>query len=352
MSKTPISVCIIAKNEERYLKGCLETLLPYDFEIIVVDTGSTDKTVEIAKQFTQNVYFFEWIDDFSAAKNYAASNATNDWILALDCDESIKKIDVPQLISILPGKEKQIGSITLENLIRDGDAIGKSTQSVFRLYNKKHSLYEGLIHEQIRSLKGKPLSGFDTLIFATHYGYFITPEESQIKNERNISLLLKELSQNPKEPYYYFQLGQSYAVLNDYEKVFSYLQQGLDLNPDPNQDYTQQMLIDYGTAMLNTGRYELAMNMELLYDSLCQYSDYLFLLGRIFFANNYLIKAIETFVKATMAPKCIVFGTNSFFPLHSMALIYEKIGETELAKECNDQVEAILKNSGMENGAH
>jgi len=347
MSKLPISVCMIAKNEEKYLEGCLQKLTPYGFEIVVADTGSSDKTKEIAQKYTEHVYDFPWIDDFSAARNFSASKATNDWILALDCDEYIKEFEPEELLKSLAGHEHMMGQFVIDNLIRDGEGYGKSEQEVRRLYNKKYSHYEGRVHEQIRSLDGGNLQVFLTPLKATHYGYFLPVEEMEAKNRRYIKLLEKEIEASPNEPYYYFQLGQSYAMLNDYESVFQVLKKGLELDPNPNDAYVAQMLINYGTAMLNTSRFEMALNMELLYDSLAEYSDYLFLLGRIYYANNKLFEAIQTFMKATAAPKCIVYGTNSFFPLNSMALIYEQIGEDELAKDCRKQVEQLA--SGLKN---
>lgn len=344
MDKTPISVCMIGKNEERFLEGCLQKLVPYGFEIIFVDTGSTDDTRNIALKYTDKVFDFPWINDFSAARNFSAEHAINDWVIALDCDEYLKEIDLDKVLALLKNNPKKLGAIEIENIIRDGNAYGRSTQIVPRIYNRNYFSFEGKIHEQLRRKDGVKAEGFEVPLKVLHYGYSLSPDEIKAKNERNIALLMEEIKQEPNEPYYYFQLGQSYAVLNDYEKVFQYLQTGLALDPDPNQSYTQQMLIDYGTAMLHTGRYELAMNMELLYDSLCEYSDYLFLLGRIYYANQLPLKAIQAFVKATTAPKCIVFGTNSFFPLNSMALIYEQMGEKELAEECKKQVEALVSN--------
>ena len=67
MSKIPVSVCIIAKNEEKHIEECLQHLKPFGFEIIVTDTGSTDRTVEIAEKYADKVLHFQWINDFSAA---------------------------------------------------------------------------------------------------------------------------------------------------------------------------------------------------------------------------------------------------------------------------------------------
>lgn len=344
MSKFPISVCIIGKNEERFLEGCLEKLVPFGFEIVFVDTGSTDKTREIACRYTDKVYDFEWINDFAAAKNFCESKASNDWILSLDCDEYVQSMDLDVITEFMKADEKMVGSFMIENLVRNGDSIGRSKQKINRMYNRKYCHFEGMIHEQIRYLDGSQLNTQILPIEVLHYGYALSPEELEKKNHRNIELLLEELKERPNEPYFFFQLGQSYAVLEDYEKVFQYLHKGLELGPDPNQEYVQHMLIDYGNAMLHTGRYALAMNMERMYDILSEYSDYLFMMGKVYYANQQPMKALELFVKATMAPKTIVVGTNSFFPLNSMALIYDTLGETKLAEDCRAQVEKLVQN--------
>ena len=88
---TPISICIITKNECDTLRQCLTCLKPYadagKHEIVLVDTGSTDNTVEICKEFTDKIYYFEWINDFSAARNANLSVANGSWYLYLDDDE-------------------------------------------------------------------------------------------------------------------------------------------------------------------------------------------------------------------------------------------------------------------------
>ena len=76
----PISVCIIAKNEENRIEKCLASIQPYDFEIVVVDTGSTDRTKEIASKYADKVLDFVWCDDFAAARNFSLQAASNNWI--------------------------------------------------------------------------------------------------------------------------------------------------------------------------------------------------------------------------------------------------------------------------------
>lgn len=137
MSKIPVTVCIIAKNEEKHIEECLKHLKKYDMEIIVTDTGSTDRTKEIAEKYADRVVDFEWIDDFAAARNYCASFASNNWILVIDCDEYVNSINVKGLRIMMQKYPRYTGVIRLKNLIvrSDGD-IGYVSDDVPRMYNK------------------------------------------------------------------------------------------------------------------------------------------------------------------------------------------------------------------------
>src|SRR3989338_2128361 len=102
-----ISLCMITKNEEKYLEQCLNSVKDLVDEIIIVDTGSTDKTKEIAKDFCKKFavegkfFDFKWIDDFSAARNESLKHAAKDWILVLDADEVIEKSDSEKIKNIV-----------------------------------------------------------------------------------------------------------------------------------------------------------------------------------------------------------------------------------------------------------
>jgi len=150
MSKVPISVCIIAKNEEKYIEECLRKLKPYGFEIVVADTGSTDATKEIASRYADKVVDFTWINDFSAARNFCAKQASNNWILALDCDEYIESVDIRILRVLLQQKPKQVGVVRMKNIqLRENDELGYSVDDLPRLYNRNYYRYDKPIHEQI-----------------------------------------------------------------------------------------------------------------------------------------------------------------------------------------------------------
>ena len=95
-----LTLSMIVKNEEKYLEGCLESVKNVADEIVIVDTGSEDSTLDIAERYGAKIYHFEWIDDFSAARNFALSKSTGDWILYLDADERLSKDSVEEVKSI------------------------------------------------------------------------------------------------------------------------------------------------------------------------------------------------------------------------------------------------------------
>ena len=95
-----ISLCMIVKNEEDVLARCLDCAINFADEIIIVDTGSTDRTKEIAALYTEQVYDFEWIDDFAAARNFAFSKATMEYCMWLDADDIIRFEDQKKLVDL------------------------------------------------------------------------------------------------------------------------------------------------------------------------------------------------------------------------------------------------------------
>ncbi len=97
---------MIVKDEEDYIEKCINSVKSIVDEIIIVDTGSNDKTKEIAKKFTDKVYGFKWNDDFSAARNFSISKATKDWILVLDADETISSKDLETIKELANNNSK------------------------------------------------------------------------------------------------------------------------------------------------------------------------------------------------------------------------------------------------------
>ena len=151
-----ISLCMIVKNEEDTLARCLDCIKDIVDEIIIVDTGSTDHTKEIAKNYTNLVYDFKWIDDFSAARNYSFSKATKDYCLWLDADDIISKENQEKLKKLKETLTIDIDFVMMQYQIA-WDEFNNPTFLYYRerlIRNNKLYLWEGEIHEVITT-KGK-----------------------------------------------------------------------------------------------------------------------------------------------------------------------------------------------------
>lgn len=344
----PISVCIIAKNEEARIEKCLLSIKPYGFEIVVVDTGSTDRTKEIAAKYADKVLDFVWCDDFSAARNFSLQAASNNWIFMMDCDEWIKTIDVEELNFFRKHHSDSVGAVSRENLVTtNGKLTLNNTDYTERFFNRKLYHYTGIIHEQLTPIRGKE---FPCLLLHTtieHTGYDMTPEEQVAKGKRNLSLLHKQLEEEPENPYVYYQLGKGYEIVEDYESACEYYGKGLYFDVDPELAYVQAMVVSYGNALLRTGKEETALGFESIYDAFSSSADFVYLMGRIYMANEKYPQAVEQFLKATTIETCKFHGANSFLSFYHIGLIFEKLGDTANAdayfRKCGDFPPALQK---------
>ena len=117
-----ISICIIVKNVQALLPDCFRPLISLGYEIIIVDTGSTDKTKQVANQYTDKVYDFVWQDDFSAARNYSISKASNEYVLIIDSDEVVDNIDKDKLERLIKDNPDGIGRLLIkDSFTRNGE---------------------------------------------------------------------------------------------------------------------------------------------------------------------------------------------------------------------------------------
>jgi GT2 family glycosyltransferase/Tfp pilus assembly protein PilF len=208
-----LSIVMMIKNESKHLEECLLSIKPIQAaikaEIIIVDTGSEDNSVEIAKKYTDKVYYHPWDNDFSAMRNITIGYATGEWIFVLDGDEIIEKPE--EFINFFRSNKSNkynTGIIRIKNFSREKET--KHTISLIpRIFKKdKDFKYVGVIHEQPRVKE--PIYYFKTDIL--HYGYVSNdPELVERKFLRNTQILKDELKKDPENIYYWFQLAQSYT---------------------------------------------------------------------------------------------------------------------------------------------
>lgn len=369
----PISVCIIAKNEEKHIEECLKRLKPYQCEIVLADTGSTDNTLKIAAKYTDKICHFDWINDFSAAKNYAVSQASNDWILSIDCDEYLEHLDEKKLSKMMRQYPERAGRILLRNRFKQNGMTNYENVRLCRFFNRKYYHFTGAIHEQVtrksvssniseavadigsdvasvanadsnaasavHSATGNiahdalPMQVYAAPITVLHVGYDGSEEEMQAKSLRNIALLKQELASTGPDAYLYYQLGQSCMKLKDYEKAYEWFNLGLSMDIEPSQDYVQNMVESYGYCLLDMKRFEEALRLENIYEVFAVRADFVFLMGLIYMNNGLFTKAVEEFQKCTSMEQFSVEGINSYRANYNIGVIYECTGHTEEARK-------------------
>lgn len=322
------------KNEAKNIDACLNAIKDYGFEIVIVDTGSSDDSVSIAQKYTDSIYSFEWVNDFSAARNFSLSKATNDWILVLDCDEIVTQLDIDRLLELTKLPEQCLCTISRRNHFESNGTDSVYTDTVHRFFNRNATHYEGSIHEQPYPIRSYPIPpcGIEhsTGIICEHSGYSGTEDEYKEKCSRNEILLLEELKNDPNNPYTYFQLGQCYNRFDD-EKALFYYSKGLEFDVNPDLEYVQMMVIAYGYALIHLERFEEALGLLSIYDEFATSSDFICMIGIAYMRSGQYIKALGEFLKAINHPVAHNEGSNSYIPLYNMGIINEMLGEKEAA---------------------
>ncbi len=328
---TPISICMIGKNEEQHIEKCLSPLAPFPFEIVYVDTGSTDRTKEIAASYTDNIYDFTWIDDFSAARNFALEKASHEYVLFLDCDEYLTDLDIDALDQAIKKHPSGVGMLLRNNYYESNGTQTNYPDWVERLFSKNLFHYKGVIHEQVVHLVDEnPLyERYEIPLTVDHAGYSGGMEAMRQKAERNNKLLFREIKKNPSDPYLYFQVGQSYNGIRDYENAYIYYKKSFALPLNTAEPWVQIMATSYINAMNHTNRSEEAKDFfEPLYEQFSGDANFYCSMGNIYLNldSPQPLKAMAEYVKALQCPEARERGANSFIPYYNIGLVNEMLG--------------------------
>ena len=346
MQETGLSVCIITKNEEKKLRRLLMSLLDYPFEIVVVDTGSKDHTLEMLsrleeetknigklKQARIKICYFSWCDDFAAAKNYAIRQAENDMVFVLDSDEYVEYLDWRKLKQMFCHNPLKVGRITRKNKIEQNGRDCYFTEQIHRIFSKSQFLYQGKIHEQVVAVDSSPYDTYDAPVLVMHDGYYGTAKQRKLKAERNRKLLEEEIAQEGEDPYILYQLGKSWYMSGNYENAASYFARGLQFDLDPKLEYVIDMVETYGYALIHAGRASEALFFENIYDTFGNTAEFRILMGFIYMNNEMFREAVEQFLKASECKTCRMEGANSFLSYYNAGVVEECLGNTARAME-------------------
>ena len=222
-----VSLCMIVRDEEEMLPGCLESVQGGVDEIVIVDTGSSDRTVEIAESFGARVIRFPWTGSFSEARNVGLEAATGDHILWLDADEQLEEGDAARLRELAAQPWREAHWMVETNFTGQSEVGNATTHLALRLWrNRPHYRFTGAIHEQIRVTMPTDLGErfHASALRIRHYGYLKARIEDRDKHARNLALLRQELQRRPDDPFVHFNMGTEFVGLHELASARGHLE--------------------------------------------------------------------------------------------------------------------------------
>lgn len=335
-----INLVMIVKNEERSLKQCLAAARHLVDEMIVVDTGSTDHTREIAREMGARLLEFAWVNDFSAARNFALGQSGADWNLVLDADETLRPFGRKRLERALKARGGVwLGGITIYNAYRDEGGVSVSA-SVHPRILPRGVRYMGPIHEQPEGCH----PCYAVSLEADHDGYLDTD-----KGERNLPYLERAVEEYPEDGYYRYQLAATLRNLKRPEESIAYFRSFYRL-AEPGTVYRAEGVVLYLYTLLDLGTPgHLDEASDLIgreEAALGDWADFCFVCG-LFYMKRVLsdvgryIGLLPNIEKCYL--KCLeigerpeaggVVGTGSFKAAYNLGAWYEVSGQEGLARK-------------------
>lgn len=338
-----LSLCMIVKNEEDVIERCLKTALPIADEIIVVDTGSNDKTKQIVSKYTKNVYDFEWIDDFAAARNYSFSKATGDYIMWLDADDIVTPTNADKIINLKNTYDPQTDIFMLKYNV----AFDKNNNPTFTYYrerivrNCEKLKWQSPIHEVI------PLIGK-----IVYEDISIEHKKMKIANpKRNLEIFQKMINNSieldARQQFYY---GRELLYNNQDADATNILEDFLK-RPDGWIENKIDACKLLGVLYARNGDIEQSLNT--LFQSF-KYapprSNICCDIGKIFFEKEDYKNAIYWYETATtqnpnnVTNAFVEPDTYNYIPYMQLCVIYYRLGNYAKANEYNKLAGAIKPN--------
>jgi glycosyltransferase involved in cell wall biosynthesis len=328
---------MIVKNESENLDRCLKSVYKYVDEIIIVDTGSTDNTVDIAKRYTSSIYNFEWVNDFSLARNYSLSLASSDWILVLDADECLAERDIKdikekliyepydafELIKYSYSNNPNIARFSANDHVYQESAgwVGWQNEPNDLLFrNDARIYYEDCIHETVRkSVLKNQLRLVKTTIPVHHYGR----NDMSVKSSRYIEMVKERHKNNPNDYDTLFTLGSHLDWDGELEEALEVFKKCEKMVKDDVRVYYALGLVSMKLKQIHSAEeyYLKAINLDpMSYDIV--FRD----LMLIYFFENKYQKAFDVYNLG------IKHNPNNILLQFGLANIYYQLGYTYVAK--------------------
>jgi len=340
---------MIVKNEENNIEKCILSAINIVKEIIVIDTGSEDDTKNIASKISSKVkvYDFSWNNNFSDARNYSISKASQKWILWLDADEIIELNNSEQLKGILE-KEAKAVQLNVKNFLGYSlKSYEVANNKSIRLFKRcKEIFFTGSIHETVNY--STEINDID-VIFSEymeilHYGYLDNKEERYL---RNVKLIKQELALNKNNPRSNFNLAIEYFNKNDYKNALYYFvkTEKIISNKTSNFSFYPRLIRNIVYCNIELGEFNKALKKcEKALINLSFYTDLWYLKGLIHFRMNDMLNAEVNLKKALELGDEKIFdgnaGLGSYKALSLLSEVYQKNSkEIKLIESCNQGIE-------------
>jgi tetratricopeptide (TPR) repeat protein len=332
-----LALVMIARNEQRCIERCLHSVRPWVDEMIVLDTGSTDATAELAVQAGATVHHFSWCDDFAAARNAALALNRCDWALVLDADEWLTA-GGPALAGLRQQPPDFVGSIEVNSHFEQGAGLATAPSWLPRVL-PRGVRYVGRIHEHPEH----HLHTHRLPVHLEHDGYLAGP--MQDKGERNLRLLQAALAERPDDPYLLYQLGKDHEVHGRFEAACDAYARALPLSPT-ERPWRHDLVIRTLFALKQTGQLPEAIHLAEAEMPHWQHSaDFFFTLGDVLLSHataqteaaEALLPMIESCwlrcleLGDTPGLEGAVRGRGSHLAAHNLVVFYDSLGDTAKA---------------------
>ncbi|MHB1650916.1 MAG: glycosyltransferase [Desulfitobacteriaceae bacterium] len=328
LSEQTLSVCMIVKNEEENLPRCLEHVRKFADEIIIVDTGSEDSTRTIAESYGAKVYTYPWKGDFGAARNESLRYATKEWVLVLDADELVSETYGLVLKQFI---QRALGNVYKVSIYNQGNMdIGVLMNQMVRLIrNGQGFYYDGVIHEQLKSINDPLFDIFECPITIHHSGYLQKNVEKQGKKKRNLEIITAFLEKNPEDPFHLFNYGLQLMIEEEWGRALHSFQMSFSYS-NPSMMYLPFLISNLVTCLINLKRNQEALQVLIDAERVFPlYPDFPYLKGQIFFTQKRYAEAKKTFKKAISKGEVVtqttsVYGRGSFLSAYFLARIAQE----------------------------
>jgi len=322
-----ISLCMIVKNEEQNIGRCLKSAAGAVDEIIVVDTGSTDATVEIARQNGAQVYFFPWNGSFSDARNASLEPAAGEWILFLDADEELAAGSAEALRRLVAAEKVEGYFLKIINYLGREGYVEPCPDLVFRLFRRRPEYrFRGAVHEQIvdviREKNHSACYRSTEEVTIIHYGYLDEQVAGKDKINRNLSLLARELDAAPDNRLLRYHYGVELYRAQKYAEAAAELlraARGIDAQTIYLPKLLRHLVLSYYAANEQVRALEIIRQGLELFPA---YADLYYYGGLICFERRDYGRAAEFFRQALAAPEQPVHFA-SFFGMRGFRACYQ-----------------------------